>query len=101
MVAAGIGDEGGEGVGAPGRWRGVEQQGVPAEGLEVVEALRDTGEVAEAVTVGVLEAGRIDAVKEGATPPGLRGDAGASPAGAGEHLRGQAMGEQEQKQGYG
>ena len=47
--------------------------GVDAEPLDVVEAVVDPGEVADAVAVGVEETARVDLVDSGAAPPGTRG----------------------------
>ena len=49
---------------------GGDPDGVDAEGLEVVEALGDAVEVADAVAVGVLEAAGVDLVDDGVLPPG-------------------------------
>jgi hypothetical protein len=65
---------------------GGEEDGVDAEGVDVVEALGDAFEVAGAVGVGVAEGARVDLVEDGVLEPGLRGEAGADPAGAGEGL---------------
>ena len=54
-------------------WRGVhgrDPDGVDAELLEVVEALGDAVEVADAVAVGVLEGARVDLVDDCVLPPG-------------------------------
>ncbi len=49
---------------------GGDPDGVDAEGLEVVEALGDAVEVADAVSVGVLKAAGVDLVDYGVLPPG-------------------------------
>ena len=57
-------------------WRGImrgDPDGVDAEGLEVVEALRDAVEVADAVAVAVLEAARVDLVDDSVLPSGVVG----------------------------
>ncbi len=50
---------------------GGEPDGVDAEVLQVVEPLGDAVEVADAVTVGVLEAAGVDLVDDGVLPPGV------------------------------
>ena len=63
-VVAEVGHRGGEDGGEP--------DGVDAEPLEVVEALDDAGEVADAVAVGVLEGAGVDLVDDAALPPLVR-----------------------------
>src|SRR6202012_4153146 len=59
---------------------GRDPDGIDAEALEVVEALGDAVEVADAVAVGVLIATGIDLVDDCVLPPGaivlLRGSGG-------------------------
>ena len=54
---------------------GAEPDSVDAEGGDVVEMLRDPGQVADAVAVRVGEAARIDLIDDGAPPP-VGGDCG-------------------------
>ena len=44
---------------------------IDAEGLEVIEPLRDAVEIADPVAVGILEAARIDLVDHRVLPPGV------------------------------
>ncbi len=48
---------------------GREPDGVDAELLQIVEALGDAVQVADAVAVGILKAARIDLVDDGVLPP--------------------------------
>ncbi len=48
---------------------GRDPDGVDAEGLQVVEALGDAVEIADAVAVGVLKAAWVDLVDDGVLPP--------------------------------
>jgi hypothetical protein len=66
----------GDVVAEVGHGRGVEgrdPEGVDAEGDEVVQARGDAGEVADAVTVRILKAARVDLVDDAGLPP-LGGD---------------------------
>ena len=51
---------------------GIDPQGVAAEALHVGQLFGDAGKVADAVSVGVPEALRIDFIKYGVTKPGCR-----------------------------
>ena len=57
---------------------GGDPDGVDAEGLEVVEALGDAVEVADAVAVRVLETAGVDFVDDGMVVPGVVGSGGRS-----------------------
>jgi hypothetical protein len=63
---------------------GSEEERVGAEGVDVVEALRDAVEAAAVVGVEVCGIYLID---DGVLPPEVGGDSGADPAGPGESLR--------------
>jgi len=63
---------------------GGEKERVGAEGVDVVEALRDAVEAAAVVRVEVR---RIYLIHDGVFPPEVGGDSGADPAWAGEGLR--------------
>ena len=67
---------------------GRDPDGVDAEGLEVVEALGDAVEVADAVAVGVLEAAGIDLVDDRVLPPGGVGGRGGGVDFGGSRRRG-------------
>ena len=75
----------------------VEHDCVDAERLQVVHAVGDAAQVADAVAVGVLKAAGDDAVKDGVVPPALRVHARAGPAGAGEGLGAGGEGEKERE----
>jgi hypothetical protein len=62
---------------------GSKEDGVDAEGLNVVEAL---GDAVEATTAGGAEVDRVHLVDDGVLPPNVSAHAGADPAGAGEGL---------------
>jgi len=85
-------------VGGVGLERG-EENGVGAEGVNVVEAL---GDAVDAAAADGVEVGGVHLVNDGALPPEIGRYAGAHPAGSGEGLgsgegngRGQRAGETE------
>ena len=76
----------GVGVGGVGLERG-EEEGVDAEGVDVVEALGDALYVIEAAWVGLVD--------DGVSPPGAGAHAGTDPAGTGQGLGEGGGGEEE------
>jgi hypothetical protein len=81
---------------------GSEEEGVGAEGLDVIEALGDT---VKAAAADGAEVDGVYFVDDGVLPPNVGVDAGADPAGAGEGLRqggrGERAGEAEDEESAG
>ncbi len=95
IVEGAVGGVDGLGVGGVGL-DGGEEEGVGAEGVDVVEAL---GYAVETAGCGVFVGGRVEVegvhlVDDGVLPPDVGVHAGAGPAGAGEGLGGSARSEQ-------
>ncbi len=66
-----------------------EHEGVDMKRREVIEAVRYTAQVAEAVAIGVLKAEGVETIEEQVLPPRVGGDVVPCPAAVGELLRGQ------------